>query len=322
MSGALHFDVVNISTHATPTHHAFNFAWGEHCISNKKCTFSLLNTFVTLEPPSCTTSSSVITPPSAVEQHPSPSTATDITSDQSEQTSSSVALKATPVKRKTVSFADLPVKNDTQNSDNDVIEISPDVAPPPLALATATPEPKPEVKQKEAIIFLSPAIAQNMNIDITALRRTLQCVAVNDGLLAKSLTPARAADKSTVAEKETIPPPQPIDSRDVLSDEESVASSVSSFTSDTSSLSAERPTTRRRRGRGRRGRGRGKAVPNQDASFDAEKGPKTSVRGRNRRRGRGGKSAPELARSASVETVEESIEAGGEYLNLLDLWML
>ena len=102
--------------------------------------------------------------------------------------------------------------------------------------------------------------------------------------------------------------------RDIHSDEESVASSVSSLTSDTSSLS-ERPT-RRRRGRGRRGRGKkalSQELKTKQGNADNVVGEllKKSGRGRGRRRGRGGRTAPVLTRAAPMETVEDSMEAKG-----------
>ena len=134
------------------------------------------------------------------------------------------------------------------------------------------------------------------------------------------ITSLQEAEKS-VSDDRSLLVPSPL--RDILSDEESIASSTSSLTSDSMSL-LDRPTRRKRGGR-RRGGGRGKkaAALTQDERSQEEAdllvgggqwSPKTSKRGgRGRRRGgRGARSGPpELARSFSVEVVEDSLKAEG-----------
>jgi hypothetical protein len=131
-------------------------------------------------------------------------------------------------------------------------------------------------------------------------------------------TSLQEADKTVSDDRSHLPSPL----REILSDEESIASSTSSLTSDSMSL-LERPTRRRRGGR-RRGGGRGKKASTltQDersqeeadllVNVEREVSPKTSKRRGRRRGGRGARSGPpELSRSLSVEMVEESLKAEG-----------
>ena len=233
---------------------------------------------------------------------PTPNSAVDVKSDETESTctSSTLTLKSTAKKRKAVSFADM-VKTHDQNSDSDVTEKAPVQAPPQIALPSESSKPqKTDSGQNESAPTPSLAVVVQDEIrSISPVQKSLQAVAVSK--------------RSDEMRTDTFSPLSAI--QDVLSDEESVASSVSSLTSDTPPLS-ERPV-RKRRGRGKRGRGRRILHQDQEEGKEAEAvpagdevSPKTSVRGRTRRRGRGGKSALMMARPTTIET----ITAEGKYM--------
>ena len=238
------------------------------------------------------------------------SSVTDLPSDTAAyKASPTVATKFTPKKRKVVSFADLPstLNVDDQKDESDVIIIPPDIAPtaPPGVLTSMSCEQEAETKQKQVDIpevsIIPPAVLTPVKEPAATTLRD------------EDIASPQGAGKSDDGSQFLSP------LREILSDEESIASSVSSLTSDTSSL-LERPTLRKRGGR-RRGTGRRKKTLGQDQSTqegtDLEGGesptPRTSRRGgRGRRRGgRGGRSATELARMLSVEIVEDSVKAEG-----------
>ena len=218
--------------------------------------------------------------------------ATDSKSDELERSSETVALTSTNKKRKAVSFAALPAGTNDELAGSDT---SADTAIPSLSLASGNAELKAEMQ--------NPAAAPSL-----PTLRSSSLSSVEDAA-PSALTPPLGSESDR---KEILSLLSSI--RDILSDEESVASSVSSLASDTPPLS-ERPTRGRRRGRGRRGRG--KKVLNQEQTKGVTGGARGGIgmtrgRGGRRRRGRGGRVVPELTRSASVETVEESMTAAGE----------
>ena len=218
------------------------------------------------------------------------------------------ATKSTSKKRKVVSFADLPSSDiDDQKDTSNTVVTSCD-ATPPLAVSTSTSsEHKVETKSK-------PVGAPEVSITpvlLTSLKKSVAAASTKQRESVPTL-PQESGKSSSV---ERPYPPNPL--RDILSDEESIASSASSFTSDTSSL-LDQPTRRKRGGR-RRGRGRGRKVLTSERSSetdlqDVEATPKTSWRGRRGRRrgrGRGGRIATDLTKAHSVEIVEEPLKAEG-----------
>ena len=247
----------------------------------------------------------------------------DLSGDKAAQAPSTTTIataKSTPKKRKVVSFADLPTSSiDDGNDKSDVIVISSDLdAIPPLAptpSASSGSEGKVETKQKQVDI---PQVTV-MPAPLAQLKKSVTAALEDGGDVATSSS--QEAGKSD--DRSHLPSPL----REILSDEESIASSVSSFTSDSSTL-LERPTRRRRGGR-RRGGGRGKKVvlaqdqrTQEDADLAGGEPPKTRRRGgRGRRRGwRGARNAPELTRSCGVETVEDSLKAEGLY-NIYNIYV-
>ena len=219
--------------------------------------------------------------------------ATDSKSDEPERSSETTS---TNKKRKAVSFAALPAGTNDELAGSDT---SADTAIPSLSLASGNAELKAEMQ--------NPAAAPSL-----PTLRSSSLSSVEDAA-PSALTPPLGSESDR---KEILSLLSSI--RDILSDEESVASSVSSLASDTPPLS-ERPTRGRRRGRGRRGRG--KKVVNQEQTKGVTGGARGGIgmtrrRGGRRRRGRGGRVVPELTRSASVETVEESRTAAGKCIYL------
>ena len=207
---------------------------------------------------------------------PSSTSTSDAISNESEYTPSKVASKPTPRKRKAVSFADYPTNIDDVKTDDVIITSSETMLPPK--------DPDSVKEQSSAdveVTFASPAAKDT----------------------AANLTPTKMAERSRAVET-----PSPLSAiRDVLSDEESVASSVSSFASDNSSVSER--STRRRRGRGRRGRGKRILTPEENK--EGSPSGRGTKRGRGRRRGRGGRSAQvEITRLATVEVGDEAMKAG------------
>lgn len=254
--------------------------------------------------PSSTSSNFVATPLPLQSQTP-PTSVTDVNSDGAEQISGAATVRSTQRKRKAVSFADPPTNTDSQNDVDDVIIISPDLPPqpsPPSLSARSSSELTTRTEQKQPD-SPSPSLSQAEDKSIEPAKKST--VTTKDG--EASFTPLGVVETSDGPSPLTV-------FRDIHSDEESVASSVSSLTSDTSSLS-ERPT-RRRRGRGRRGRGKkalSQELKTKQGNADNVVGEllKKSGRGRGRRRGRGGRTAPVLTRAAPMETVEDSMEAKG-----------
>ena len=252
-----------------------------------------------------TSSSFVVTPlPLSSEKAAEMPSATTVTT----------AKSTTPKKRKVVSFADFPSSNiDDGKDDSDVIITSsdPNAVPHPAPTPSdstggeAKAETKPKLQMDIPQVAITPAPLAPSTKSIVAL--------LKDG---GDISSAQEEGKTASMSDDRSYLPSPL--RETLSDEESIASSVSSITSDSSSL-LERPTRRRRGGR-RRGGGRGKKLvlaqdqrTREEANLAGGEPLKTSRRGgRGRRRGsRGARSAPELTRSFSVEMVEDSLKAEG-----------
>ena len=236
--------------------------------------------------------------PSAVVATPPSNSTTDANNNGSEHIPSIITPKSSTRKHKTVSFADQPTNIDDEKPSDDITSTSSEAKPSPNLAAA----PSSEHKTLESAVDHVRTESESRFVSPSKTSLTSSSSSIKEPVA--SLTPPRVAEKSGVME--TLSPLAAI--RDVLSDEESVASSVSSFASDSSSL-PERPT-RRRRGRSRRGRG--KRVLALDEGTEAAGSPngravKTSARGRGRRRGRGGRSAPvEITRQTSEDVVVDA----------------
>ena len=292
--------------------------------------YTLILFFIAIAKQSATsgsTSSSFVATPLPL--HQSQTTLADLLSDNKATqdpptgTTATTTARSTTKKRKVVSFADFPSSSSVEDGGkdkDDIIIISPDLptVPSTAPVLSATSSTGGDSKG-EAKMDTPQVVVPKVTISPAPAKKSVAATS-KGGEGAPTL---QEAGKTVSDDRSHLPSPL----RDVLSDEESVASSVSSLASD-SSLLVERPLRRRRGGR-RRGGGRGKkAAVAQDQSSREETDivgeggegggggevPKTSRRGgRGRRRGgRGARtSPPELTRSFSVEVVETSLKAEG-----------
>ena len=240
--------------------------------------------------------SPMVTTPVLVESDVPQNTATDVTNDGLKVTTGMVIMESTTKKRK-VSFANLPTGAKNEMSC---------VASSSAMLASGSTEVENESTQKVTDASnLSLVKTESSTLEGTKIVPLAATSAHDD----KALIPPRGSEKRSDQMKAL----SLLSSlQDILSDEESMSNSVSSLTSDTSSLS-EKSTRGRKRGRGRRGRGRRTLNTKETKGID-DGGEVVTVNSRGKRwgRGRGGRKTPELTRSTSVETVEQSVTAEGE----------